>query len=156
GGTAAGAGNLVEFNGSAGVAVFGNPVSASGQPNVGNAIEGNSIFQNGRSDPGTLIGIDLTNEFLFPRDDGVTPNDSKGHGAPNDPNNFQNFPVLSSAFVSSGKVVITGSIDQSVSPNTTFRIEFFVNPPPMSGAIAEGQTFIGFTNVTTDGSGHAG
>src|SRR5207253_10361458 len=51
GGTAAGAGNVVEFNGTGGVAVFGNPVSASGQANVGNAIEGNSIFQNGRSNP---------------------------------------------------------------------------------------------------------
>ncbi|HEX4631795.1 MAG TPA: CSLREA domain-containing protein, partial [Chthoniobacterales bacterium] len=51
GGTAAGAGNLVEFNGTGGIAVFGNPVSASGQPNVSNAIEGNSIFENGRSNP---------------------------------------------------------------------------------------------------------
>jgi len=49
GGTAAGAGNLVEFNGVGGIAVFGNPVSASGQPNVSNAILGNSIFENGRS-----------------------------------------------------------------------------------------------------------
>src|SRR5213079_2710575 len=46
GGTTAGAGNLVEFNGTAGIAIFGNPVSASGQPNIGNAIEGNSVFQN--------------------------------------------------------------------------------------------------------------
>ena len=49
GGTVAGAGNLVEFNGTGGIAIFGNPVSASGQPNVGNAILGNSIFLNGRS-----------------------------------------------------------------------------------------------------------
>src|SRR5262245_54855653 len=91
GGTVAGAGNLVEFNGTGGIAVFGNPVSASGQPNVGNAIEGNSVFLNGRSSPKTLLGIDLTNGFLFPKDDGLTHNDSKGHGAPNDPNHFQNF-----------------------------------------------------------------
>src|SRR5204862_5881319 len=42
GGTTAGAGNLVEFNGTGGIAIFGNPVSASGQPNIGNAIDGNS------------------------------------------------------------------------------------------------------------------
>src|SRR5206468_8877458 len=62
GGTAAGAGNLVEFNGTAGIAVFGNPVSASGQPNIGNAILGNSIFENGRSSSASslipLLGID--------------------------------------------------------------------------------------------------
>jgi trimeric autotransporter adhesin len=154
GGTVAGAGNLVEFNGSAGVAVFGNPVSASGQPNIGNTIEGNSIFQNGQTNPTTLIGIDLSNGFLFPKDDGVTPNDSKGHGAANDPNNFQNFPVLTSAMAGPHSIVITGSIDQSVSPNTTFRIEFFASQP-IAGAIAEGQTFLGFKNVTTDASGHA-
>ena len=51
GGTAAGAGNLVEQNGTGGIAIFGNPVSASGQPNIGNSILGNSVFLNGRSDP---------------------------------------------------------------------------------------------------------
>src|SRR5207244_3939850 len=47
GGTATGAGNLVGFNGTGGVAVFGNPVSLSGQANTGNAILGNNIFENG-------------------------------------------------------------------------------------------------------------
>jgi hypothetical protein len=51
GGTTAGAGNLVEFNGTGGIAVFGNPVSASGQPNVGNAIDGNSISSTARTTP---------------------------------------------------------------------------------------------------------
>ena len=40
---------LVEFNGTGGIAVFGNPVSLSGQANVGNTIEGNSVFENGRN-----------------------------------------------------------------------------------------------------------
>src|SRR5206468_12868859 len=67
GGTAAGAGNLVEFNGTGGVAVFGNPVSASGQPNLDNAIQGNSIFENGRSNGSPpQLGIDLTNQFVYP------------------------------------------------------------------------------------------
>jgi len=56
---------LVEFNGAAGIAVYGNPVSASGQPNIGNAIEGNSVFQNGRSNPSFLVGIDLSTLFAF-------------------------------------------------------------------------------------------
>ena len=104
GGTVAGAGNLVEFNGTAGVAVFGNPGqnNATQAQNNGNAILGNSIFENGRSNPAFLLGIDLTNQFTFPKDDGATPNDSAGHGAPNDPNNFQNAPVLTSAAPVSG------------------------------------------------------
>jgi streptogramin lyase len=153
GGTAAGEGNLVEFNGTAGIAVFGNPVSLSGQPNTGNAIEGNLLFENGRSNPTGEIGIDLSNQFVFPKDDGVTPNDSQGHGAANDPNNFQNFPGLTSATQVSGGFQIAGTLTQSVSPNTTYRIEFYVNNPDPLGGVAEGQTFIGFANVTTNASG---
>jgi len=159
GGTAAGAGNLVEFNGTAGIAVFGNPVSASGQPNVGNAIEGNSIFENGRnfmtaaSAPTPLLGIDLTNGFLFPRDDGLTPNDSKGHGAPNDPNNFQNFPVLTSVTSSGGMTTISGTLKSA--SNSTFRVEFFASDVDPLGLPTEGQQFLGFVNTTTDINGNA-
>jgi streptogramin lyase len=161
GGTASGAGNTVEFNGTAGIAVFGNPVSASNQPNIGNAIEGNTAFENGRnyltaaSTPTALLGIDLTNSFAFPREDGPTANDSKGHGAPNDPDNFQNLPVLTSAFEDgTGKTDITGALTQSVSPNTTFRIEFFASDPDPLGLPAEGQQFLGFTTATTDAGGN--
>ncbi|HVC93645.1 MAG TPA: DUF4214 domain-containing protein [Pirellulales bacterium] len=154
GGTVAGAGNLVEFNGSAGVAVFGNPVSLSGQANVGNAILGNSIDQNGRSNPSLLVGIDLSNGFVYPKDDGVTLNDANGHGAPNDPNNFQNFPVLTSIVPANGTgETIAGTLTQAVSPNTTFRIEFFANNADPSHGATEGQTFLGFTTVTTNASG---
>ena len=157
GGTAAGAGNLVEFNGTGGIAVFGNPVSASGQPNIGNVIEGNSIFLNGRSfatassAPTPLLGIDLTNGFVFPREDGVTPNDSKGHGAPNDPNNFQNFPVLTAATSSGSTTNIIGTL--SSAPNSTFRIEFFASDADPLNLPAEGQQFLGFKNGNTDANG---
>jgi WD40 repeat protein len=157
GGTQAGAGNLVEFNGTGGIAVFGNPVSGSNQPNVNNAIEGNSVFENGRSSqtgPTTpLLGIDLTNAFTFPRDDGATANDSKGHGAANDPNNFQNFPVLTSVTVNGGQTTIAGTLTAAV--NTTFRIEFFANNPDPLGLPAEGQQFLGFANVMTNTNGVA-
>jgi hypothetical protein len=155
GGTAAGAGNLVEFNGAAGVAVFGNPVSASGQPNVGNAIEGNGIFENGRSAPATRLGIDLTNGFTFPSEDGATANDSKGHGAANDPNNFQNAPELTMVRSDAGQTKIAGSLTQSASPNSTFRIEFFASDPDPLGVHAEGQQFLGFFNASTDAGGVA-
>jgi streptogramin lyase len=153
GGTAAGAGNLVEFNGAAGVAVFGNPVSASGQPNIGNAIEGNSLFENGRPNPTFLLGIDLTNHSTFPEDDGLTPNDSKGHGTPNDPNNFQNFPVLTAAVPDNGKTDITGTLKST--PGSTFRIEFFASNTDPARGIPEGQQFLGFVNATADANGNA-
>jgi hypothetical protein len=99
------------------------------------------------------VGIDLSNGFVYPKDDGVTANDSKGHGAANDPNNFQNFPVLTSAINTGSSVQIVGSLTQSASPNTTFRIEFFSNSPDPGGGAAEGQTFIGAASVATNGSG---
>ncbi len=153
-----GLGNLVEFNGSAGVAVFGNPPqnNATQAQNSGNSILGNSIFENGRSSTTTpLLGIDLSNQFVYPKDDGVTPNDSQGHGAVNDPNNFQNFPVLTALTPVSGGIQITGTLTQSVSPGTTFRIEFFANNADPLGLPVEGQTFLGATNVTTDATGTA-
>jgi hypothetical protein len=159
GGTAAGAGNLVAFNGTGGIAIFGNPVSASGEPNVGNAILGNSVFLNGRSyltassAPLPLIGIDLTNGFTFPRDDGITPNDSQGHGDADDPNNFQNFPIITGVTPNGGMTDITGTL--SAEPNATYRIELFANDADPLGLPAEGQQFIGFVNVFIGFSGTA-
>ncbi|WP_149114289.1 beta strand repeat-containing protein [Limnoglobus roseus] len=153
GGTAAGAGNTVAFNGTGGVAVFGNPIALSNQPNVGNAILGNSIYRNGRSNPTTLLGIDLTNGFAFPTDDGATANDAKGHGTPADPNNFQNAPVLTA--LTAGGTTLTGTLTQSISPSTAFRVEVFASDADPAGAAAEGQTFLGFATATTDATGAA-
>jgi CSLREA domain-containing protein len=153
GGTPAGSGNLVEFNGVGGVAVFGNPVSVSGQPNLNNTIQGNSIFENGRNNVSPApLGIDLTNQFVYPKDDGVTPNDSGGHGAANDPNDFQNFPVLTTATSSGGTTNIAGTLNSV--PTSTFRIEFFASDPDALGVPAEGQQFLGFANGNTDANGN--
>src|SRR5262249_12996857 len=116
-------------------------------------ILGNSIFGNGRSNATIEAGIDLSNGFVFPKDDGVTANDSHGHGAAKDPNNFQNFPVLTS--ISADGTTIVGTLNQSASPNVKYRIVFFVsNSDPLSG-VAEGQTFRGAATVTGNLSGSA-
>jgi CSLREA domain-containing protein len=155
GGLGLGDGNTIAFNAVAGVAVFGNPVALSGQANTGNTIEGNSIFQNGRSDPPLLVGIDLSNGSPYPKDDGFTPNDSKGHGAANDPNNFQDFPVLSSITPTGTGAVIQGALDQPAAANVKFRIDFYAsNADPQSGVV-EGQFFLGSGSATTNTSGLA-
>src|SRR5207302_8236259 len=150
GGVAPGDRNTVAFTGGYGIAVFGNPLSGSGQANIGNTIEGNSIFQN-------FAGIHLTNHFPFPFGDSVksTPNDSMGHGAPSDPNNFQNFPVLNSVTPAGAGTEIQGTLTQSATPNTTFRIEFFSSNPDPQNGLPEGQFFLGSTNVTTNAGGNA-
>jgi len=86
------------------------------------------------------LGIDLG-------DDGVTPNDlgDFDSGA----NNFQNFPVLTSAI--SGSTSIEGTLNSTV--NTTFRLEFFSNIACDPSGNGEGESFLGSTDVTTDGNG---
>lgn len=155
GGTIAGSGNLVEFNGSAGVAIFGNPPqnNAVQAQNSGNPILGNSIFMNGRTNPSARIGIDLVHQFVYPADDGVTANTPSVHGGVNDPNNLQNFPILNSPTFSPLHTIVDGSLSQSVSPNTTYRIEFFSNTACSKTGFGEGQSFIGFLDVITNGSG---
>jgi hypothetical protein len=143
GGTVAGAGNTVAFNGAAGVAIFGNPMDPF--QDTGNAILGNSIFNN------SGLGIDLTTKTAYPNDDGVTLNTLGGPHA--GPNNLQNFPVLVSAAVNpTGTVTIRGSLDST--PNTTFRIEFFSSQQADPTGYGQGRAFLGFTNVSTDSIGN--
>lgn len=127
GGDVAGAGNTIAFNNNEGIAVTGS--------GVGNAIHRNSIFGNGS------IGIDLNS-------DGATPNDA-GDGDTG-PNNRQNFPVLIRALRFNTQNRIAGTFNSTA--NSTFRLEFFSNP---AGGAPDGRTFLGSTNVTTDGSGNA-
>jgi hypothetical protein len=104
---------------------------------TGDSIDPNGIFDNA---PG--LGIDLG-------DDGVTLNDSHGHIGPN---NYQNFPVLSSATISSGgSTVITGTLNST--PDSTFSIEFYDNTAPNPSGYGEGETFLGSLDVTTDSNG---
>ncbi len=125
GGSASGAGNTIAFNGGAGVLVLGplNPVSS------------NAVFANAG------LGIDLAG-------DGVTPNDpcDGDSGA----NNLQNTPVITSASSEGSSTTIQGTLDSA--PNATFTIEFFSNAACDPSGFGEGETFIGSTTVTTDGS----
>ena len=129
GGTGPGQGNLIAGNGK-GVVVNNN---VPGTEPVGNQILGNSIYAN------ATLGIDLG-------DDGPTPNHPTSPTP--GPNDFQNFPVLTSA---SGNT-IAGTLDSTA--DHTFTLEFFESPRPAPGSQPQGQTFLGSTNATTDATGH--
>ncbi len=126
GGPAGGAGNIIAFNGGDGVLI----VTATANP-----VSSNSIFSN------TGLGINLEM-------DGATPNDACDNDSGG--NNRQNFPVITSANSSGGSTTIQGTLDSAA--NTTFRIEFFSNSSCDGSGISEGQNFIGFATVTTNGS----
>ena len=134
GGTAAGAGNTIGFNGGDGIAIL------YGQDHygTGNKILSNSIFSNAG------LGIDLDNN-------GVTANDA-GDGDVG-ANNRQNFPVLSVANNTGGSTGIAGSLNSTA--NTTFTIQFFSSQFCDASGSGEGQFYLGSTNVTTNASGNA-
>ena len=133
GGTAAGTPNTIAFNSQKGVDV---KMSLGAPHKFG--ILGNSIHDN------LQLGIDLN-------DDGVTLNDA-GDGDTG-PNNLQNFPVLTSAISDGASTTVIGSLNSTAS--TIFRIEFFASAACDATFFGEGQTFLGATTATTDGSGNA-
>ena len=106
---------------------------------TGNAISCNGIYGN------SGLGIDL-------RDDGVTPNDiGDGDGGPN---LRQNFPVLTQARTNGvGSITIDGSLNSSAI--TTFRVEFFASVTGDPTGYGEGERYLGYVDVTTNGSGNA-
>ena len=106
---------------------------------VNNAILGNSIYGN------TELGIDLIGA------NGVNANDA-GDGDTG-ANNLQNFPVLTAATTNGSQITITGTLNSTA--NTQFRIEFFASTAQDGTGYGEGQRYLGFANVTTDGSGNA-
>ncbi len=164
GGLLTGEGNLIAGNdgtgitvdGASNVQIIGNSIgSAVGNSatigNTGdgirvlNASTGVSILQNtivGSSD----IGIDLANN-------GASLNDT-GDGDTG-PNGLQNFPVLTTATTTSAGTTIVGSLNSNA--NATYRIEFFSNPDGTQDVSGYGEAsrYLGFVNVTTDGSGNA-
>jgi hypothetical protein len=138
GGAAAGAGNVIAFNGTAtsspGVALMADPTFDRV------AILSNRIFANGR------LGIDRDN-------DGVTPNEQPPIPATAPPGDTANFPVLSWVANVGEKVYVTGSLYRAA--NTTFLVQFFTNRTPDPTGYGEGETYLGSTTVTTDSSGNA-
>ncbi len=121
-------GNIIAYNHQIGV------YDSTGNNNF---IRYNSIFAN------DSMEIDL-----WPR--GITPNDPLDNDLGS--NNLQNFPILDSAFISSGSIRIRGRLDSK--PGTTYTIDFFKNDKRDRTFFGGGETWIGSTTMTCDGVGH--
>jgi RHS repeat-associated protein/CSLREA domain-containing protein len=132
GGSSANAGNWIAGNGQEGVVI-----SQFQSATTRNLIQNNHIWSNGG------IGIDL-------RPNGVTPNDLGD--ADSGSNTLQNFPVLTWA-AGGASTTVSGTLNSTA--NTTYRLDFYANAQCDSSGYGEGQTYLGFTMVTTDPSGNA-
>ena len=124
GGTFAGEGNIIAYNGRAGVDVSAADNTSS---NNNNPILRNSIFGN------TGLGIDLT---ASGEADGLTPNDADD--ADVGANKLQNFPVITDVQVQgNGDVSVTYSVPSAVANSAyPLRIEFFISDG------GQGRTFL--------------
>ena len=135
GGTIAGGGNVIAFNG-------GDGVSNSPGSGTANRIISNSIHTNGTT--AQHLGIDLDA-------DGVSPNDAGD--ADTGANNLQNFPVLNSAVSNGAATNVSGTLNSTAS--TVFRVEFFSNATCDASGSGEGEQLLGSSDVTTDAGGNA-
>ena len=101
-----------------------------------NTVRGNSIHDN------KFLGIDIGGDSVTAND----PGDTDGH---------QNFPNVASAVSEGAGVRVIGELDSAAS--STFDLDFYENPAcsRFPQDFLEGQTWLGTTPVTTDGSGHA-
>ncbi len=126
GGTASGAANVIAFNGSSGIFVGGNLDH--------NSFLSNSIYDN------TDLGINLGN--------GPTPNhlDEQGFTIPA-PNDYQNYPVLTSATSTSKSTEIIGTLNASAS--TSYLVQFFASPTADASGFGQGQLYLGSATVPT-------
>ena len=119
-----------------------NTITSNGGPaitvesGIGNSFFRNSIFNN------VGLGIDLGG-------DGVTTND-RGDGDEG-ANQLQNFPMLRH-FRLGNSATIEGTFNSK--PEGDYRLELFANEACDPSGFGEGQTFLGFTEVTTDVGGN--
>lgn len=112
---------------------------------TGIRVQGNSIYNNGG------LGIDLGGSYPTPGPDGVTLNDSNVHDGPN---NFQNFPTLTSASSSATSTSISGTFSEAAEGSQTLTLDFYANSTGSATTYGQGQTYLGSRTVVTDPSGN--
>ena len=132
-------GNIIAFNQGDGISIVSDYTGDSS----GHTISVNSIYSNGG------LGINLIDRGA---PDGVTPNDLADLDT--GPNGLQNYPVLTSAEVYSGGVLLDGTLNST--PNRSFRLEFFANTACDPSGYGEGERFLCAAKVIADGDGNAG
>jgi gliding motility-associated-like protein len=123
--------NTVSYNTTKGISLWPNT-------STGNKISQNSIHHN------ASMGIDLNNN-------GVTLNDAGD--VDTGPNNYLNFPVITSVTYASGNTTIAGTIDMTAAV-ATYTVELFSNSVVGPGGYGQGETYLGSATVTTDATGH--
>ena len=162
GGTDLADANTIFANNAAGIIVGSITVDAAGVTITpqGVSVLGNSISKNNPSTIGLFKGDGLGIDLIKATDtdsppDGLPNNFTDLGPTPNDPsdtdtgpNNFINFPVLTSATQTGTNAEINFNLDAADGENDQYRVEFFSNDTPDPSGYGEGQTFLGSATVT--------
>lgn len=114
----------------------GSGISIIGDSAIGNGVLSNAIYANGQG------GIRLGN--------GGSGNDL--NDVDNGPNNYQNYPIITGSTILDSTTEVAGTLNSE--PNSNYRLEFFGNEPATEPDTAQGQTYLGFTRVTTNTTGN--
>jgi hypothetical protein len=175
GGTTPGAGNILSGNGFFGVNLGGDGnqvegnfigTDSTGANALGNGLGGVQI----NASSNTIGGTDASagNTIAFNSGPGVDVFGGTGNGVLGNAifantalgillspgaNQMQMAPDLTEATAAGGSTTVGGTLQSA--PNTTFRVEVFINVTPDPSGFGQGQTFLGFTSATTDASGNA-
>jgi hypothetical protein len=129
GGATSNLGNVIAFNGQAGVAVTDNS-------STGNTIRLNSIFSDGG------LGIDLGSSGVQSNHGGTTTG----------PNKLQNYPLITTA--TAGTTTSVGGTLNAVA-SSTYTLDFYASPAPDITYYGPGKTYLGSLTVTTGSNGNA-
>ena len=138
--------NVIANNGSAGITVMRNGAKS-------NRIWNNSIYGNGG------LGIDLGGDWTggdgqgggnenIPGPDGITGNDLGDFDT--GPNDYQNFPVLTSAWAGAHTYVI-GSLNSMA--NRTYTLDFYASTTADPDTFRQGQRYLGSSTLTSNSNG---
>ncbi|MEZ5653108.1 MAG: DUF4347 domain-containing protein [Burkholderiaceae bacterium] len=150
GGVGIGDGNLIT-GANVGVEVSSRIQGGSEFTPVATSVLGNRIYDN------ASLAVDLTRDLvddppiLATSDIGVTANDVGDIDT--GPNEFLNFPDLTTARLVGASTLVSGSYDGL--PSKTIRIEFFAAASADPSGHGQSERYLGAAEVMTDGAGHA-
>jgi hypothetical protein len=136
--------NSIYGNGGLGISLGSIAVDASGNP-----LTLQQVQDSLQSNPGLWDHDEPSNTAIL--------NDGLGHAGAN---NYQDFPVLSSASSSSKDTLVTGTFSsgslhgQPLEPNQAMTLDFYAIPNPDPTGYGQGQTYLGSTTILTDQNGN--
>lgn len=161
-------GTVAVPNGHKGISALGTTNLLIGGVNNG---EGNVIANAANGDPGIFLnnGTGIGGPLGYPQDvsilgnkilnnqglgidlafNGVTSNDPLDSDS--GPNDYLNYPEYTNITESGGDTTVDYRLDV---PAGDYRIEFFSNTAPDPSGFGEGETYLGFANITHPGGGY--